>query len=480
MGVSRSGASAAEFLLKRGARVYLYDEIVGDRIEQTMQDLQSLGARRIEKEKLGEACEVCDALVLSPGVPIDHPLAIAFKRNGKAVVGETELAARYMRCPIVAITGTNGKTTTVTMLTEVLKKGGYSAQACGNIGAPMIGFCDMGENEIAVAEISSFQLETLNSIRPHVSVVLNVTEDHLNRHYNMENYVFLKSKLLKNCTGAEYAVLNYDDETVRNFAGKTKAQTLFFSVRERVKGAFYENGDLFFGKERIMSADELPTGGLHNVQNALATIAVAKILGVKTKDIVSALCDFKGVKHRIETVAEIDGVLYVDDSKGTNVDATLKAIASMKRETVLLLGGKHKGYDYNALFSVLEESKVAHAVLYGENRFALFKAARENRYHKITLCDDFEFAVKVAALKAQPGQTVLLSPASASFDQFANYEERGDKFVEIIRSFEAVKQQEEKCLEECEEECFDSVKSDGELDDMELIEDAERTEEGEE
>ena len=199
-GLSRSGRSAAEFLLSKGAITYIYDDATSERMEQTARALESKGAKRVLKEDLPKTSDICDVLVLSPGIPIDHPIALSFKRCGKAVIGEAELAVRYMRCPILAVTGTNGKTTTVSMLTEVLNQGGYLAKSCGNIGVPMIDFCGLSEEEIAVAEISSFQMETLQSIRPHIAILLNVTEDHLNRHYNMENYVFLKGKLLKNQT----------------------------------------------------------------------------------------------------------------------------------------------------------------------------------------------------------------------------------------------------------------------------------------
>ncbi len=434
LGLSRSGRSGAEFLLKKGATVYVYDDLQNDRIEQTAKQLEEQGAKRVKKDDLFKTAEFCDALVLSPGIPIDHALAVAFKRSGKAVLGEMELASRYLRGTVIAVTGTNGKTTTVSMLAETLKEGGYDAKCCGNIGVPMVEFSDMSEREIAVAEVSSFQLETLQSLRPHIAVVLNITEDHLNRHYTMENYVFLKSKLLKNLTETEYAILNYDDLTVRAFAQKTKARVLYFSVKERVKGAYFEDGYLCFGKEKILPADDLPVGGLHNVQNALAVIVSAKIMGVKTSEIVKALTGFKGIKHRLEFVAEIDGVRYVDDSKGTNVDATLKAVSTMKTDTVLLLGGKDKGYDYKRLFTALSTSPVKHAVLYGENRYALLKSARESGFLSVTVCEGFSFAVRVASLKAERGQTVLLSPASASFDEFASYEERGEKFVEIVES----------------------------------------------
>ena len=433
-GLSRSGKSAAEFLLKKGARVYIYDESAGARVEKTAQELVNAGAKRVTQETLGNVSKDCDVLVLSPGIPIDHPLAVAFKRSGKAVIGETELAARYLQCAVVAITGTNGKTTTVSMVENILKKGGLKAEACGNIGTPMIEYVTLEQDAVAVAEISSFQMETLSSLCPHIAVVLNVTEDHLNRHYTMENYVFLKSKLLKNLSESEYAVLNYDDPIVRGFAEKTKANVVWFSVQERVQGAYYENGNLYFNGEKILPASELLAEGVHNIQNALSSVAIGKLMGIKTEDIALALVSFKGIKHRIEIVGEVNGVVYVDDSKGTNVDATIKAVAAMKRETVLLLGGKNKGYDYQKLFAVLKKSKVTHAVLYGENRYALLKSAREQGFESFTLCDRFVFAVQVASLLAKRGQVVLLSPASASFDEFASYEERGDKFVEIVRS----------------------------------------------
>ncbi len=439
LGLSKSGSAAARFLLSKNAAVYVYDDVAGERVEKVAQELAHIGAKLVAKETLPRMHEVCDVLVLSPGIPIDHPLAVIFKRAGKSVIGETELAARYMRCLAIAVTGTNGKTTTVSMIEAVLKKSGYQANACGNIGTPMIEYCTQAEDAVAVAEISSFQMETLSSFCPHVAVVLNVTEDHLNRHYTMENYIFLKAKLLKNLTESEYAVLNYDDEIVRGFAENTKAGVVWFSVKERVQGAYYENGVLYFNGEKIVSASDLLAEGVHNIQNALATIAVAKIMGVRNAVIADALVAFKGIKHRIEIVGEVEGVAYVDDSKGTNVDATVKAVECMKRETVLLLGGKNKGYDYSKLFSLLKKSKVFHAVLYGENRYALLKSAREQSFESVTVCETFAFAVRVAAMLATSGQCVLLSPASASFDEFASYEERGDAFVKMVRAMQKEK-----------------------------------------
>ena len=435
LGLSRSGFAAAKFLLQKGAKTYVYDDVVGGVAEKNLKALQQLGAEPIKAEDLEKMPERCDVLVLSPGIPVDHPTAIAFKRAGRAVVGEMELAARYFRGLTVAVTGTNGKTTTVSMLEQTLREGGFSAVACGNVGTPMLSCVDEDGEKVAVAEVSSFQLETLHSLRPHVGVVLNVTEDHLNRHYNMENYIYLKSRLLKNLTEAEYAVLNYDDPIVRKMADGTRARVLWFSVREKVSGAYLENGGLYFGEERLMTATELPCEGVHNIQNALACIAAAKVLGVSTQRIVGALTSFKGIKHRLEKVCSQNGITYVDDSKGTNVDATVKAVGCMREETVLLLGGKDKGYDYDQLFSVLPKTKVIHAVLYGENRFKLMAAAMRCGYTSVTLCSGFRFAVGIANALAKRGQTVLLSPASASFDEFSGYEERGDTFAEIVRAF---------------------------------------------
>ena len=452
LGLSRSGRAATEYLLRKGSAVYIYDDTESERVEQIARELENKGAKRLKKEELPKTVDFCDALVLSPGIPIDHPLAVAFKRNGKALLGETELAARSMRANIVAITGTNGKTTCVSMLAQILERGGLQAKACGNIGLPMIDFCAMDEESIAVAEISSFQMETLNSLRPHIAILLNITEDHFNRHYTMETYVFLKAKLLKNLTEMEYAVLNYDDPIVRELGEKTKAKVLYFSTKQQVLGAYYTDGILYFGKEKILSVKELPSDGVHTIQNALAVIIAAKLMGVSTEDVRAAIMEFKGIKHRLEFVAEIDEVEYIDDSKGTNVDATLKAIDCMKRDTILLLGGKNKGYDYTKLFSALSNSKVVHTVLYGENRYALLKSARERGYSKLTLCDGFDFAVRVAAMKAEKGQTVLLSPASASFDEFASYEERGERFVEIVRSLEKRKDEKDVVVVDAGEE----------------------------
>ena len=251
----------------------------------------------------------------------------------------------------------------------------------------------------------------------------------------MENYIYLKRKLLKNCTESEYAVLNRDDPVVRSFAEHTKAQTVWFSVKERVEGAYLEDDHLCFKGEKVLSTDDLSVRGEHNLANALAAVAAAKLMGVGNEAIASALSSFKGVSHRLEKVLEKDGVIYIDDSKATNVDSCLKAVAGLDRETVLLVGGKEKGEQFGPLFSALKRSRVVHAVLFGECAFRLMNAAMEENFTAVTLCRPFEVAVNVACLTARPGQNVLLSPAAASFDEFRSFEERGEKFASLVKAY---------------------------------------------
>ena len=432
-GMSVSGEGSARFLLERGAEVYVYDDVVSDNIAKVYAELRGLGAHIVTTENCDAAAEKCDILVLSPGIPIDTALPVFFRKRGKAIIGEEELAALYLRATAVAVTGTNGKTTTVSMLNEVINACGQHSVACGNNGNPLIREVEeLGFKDFAVIEISSFQLETLTSLRPHIAVITNITEDHLNRHYNMENYIFLKSKLLRNLRESEYAVLNYDDPIVRGLAKNTKAKVVYFSIQSRVEGAYFQDGALYYNGEKYLDVNEMSISGVHNVYNALACIAAAGILGLDKRLAASAICAFKGVSHRIEKIREVNGVTYIDDSKGTNVDAALKAAQAMQEPTIILLGGKDKGEDYAPLFQGLSSSPVVHAVIYGENRFKMLNAAIKAGFVSFSLCSEFNTAVRLATFIAKSGQSVLLSPASASFDGFANYEERGKAFKEIV------------------------------------------------
>lgn len=456
-GLSRSGVAAAEYLLSKGARVAIFDDVEDGNVAQAAAVLKERGCTLVTRDELSGRVDNYDILVLSPGIPVDHPLPVSFKRAGKRIIGESELGALALTCPVVAVTGTNGKTTTVTMLEAILKTAGKNAVACGNVGRPITAcLSELGEDGVAVAEISSFQLETLYSLRPHVAVVLNVTEDHLNRHYNMENYIYLKSRILKNSAESEYAVLNYDDLTVREFSEKSKAQTVWFSLKEKVEGAYLSDGYFWYFEERILAESEFPLDGAHNKANALAAICAAKLMGAGSAAICAALKTFRGVKHRLQKVGEIGGVTFIDDSKATNVDSAVKAINSVKGESVLLLGGKDKGYSYEPLFHAVKNSGVVHAVLYGENAFKLLNAALKEGFTSVTLCRPFDMAVRVAYLSARKGQNVLLSPASASFDAFSSYEERGERFVadmkELKEEREHAKQFEETALGDESEE----------------------------
>ncbi len=441
-GMSVSGESSARFLLERGAEVYLYDDVVSEKVAAVMNELAGIGAHIVKAENCDYAVNLCDILVLSPGIPIDTAIPLAFRKQGKSIIGEEELGALFLRATAVAVTGTNGKTSTVTMLNDVLNACGCHSVACGNNGNPLVREVEkLTFNDYAVIEISSFQLETLTSLKPHIAVITNISEDHLNRHYNMENYIYLKSKILRNLRESEYAVLNYDDPVVRSFAKNTKAKVVYFSVQSKVAGAYYENGGVYFNGEKYFDVSSLTVGGVHNTYNALACVAAAGILGLDKTTVARTICAFKGVSHRIEKVREVNGVTYINDSKGTNIDATLKAAQTMKSPTVILLGGKDKGEDYLPLFENLCASPVVHAVIYGENRLKMFNAAIKAGFVSISLCSEFNTAVKIAQYIAKPGQCVLLSPASASFDGFSNYEERGDAFKALVEK-----------IDECEQE----------------------------
>ena len=267
-----------------------------------------------------------------------------------------------------------------------------------------------------------------------MAIVTNIAEDHLNRHYTMENYIFLKSKILQNMRESEFAVLNYDDPAVADMAAAARCPVRWFSLSEQVEGAYVQGGSIYYCGERVTDVSDLSLHGAHNVKNALAAVCAARLMGVEGEVIARALASVRGVHHRIETVGEKNGVTFIDDSKGTNVEAALTALSCMEKDTVLLLGGKDKGDDYDKLFAGIRGSRAVHCVLYGENRFRLLDAAVRAGEPRITLCTGFAVAVRVAAMTARPGQCVLLSPACSSFDEFSGYEARGEKFAQIVES----------------------------------------------
>lgn len=432
-GISKSGVASANLLLKHGATVYIYDDVENELVEQSIQNLVNQGAIRVDTSQLEKMAGICDVLVLSPGIPIDHSLPILFKRRKKRIIGEMELGMQFLHNTNIAVTGTNGKTTIVTMLDSILKADSMTSVACGNIGLPLCSVVEeLGKDAVVVLEVSSFQLETLYSLIPHIYIVSNITEDHLNRHYTMENYIFLKNKPMRLMRESEFAVLNYDDNNVRIFAEQAKCNIVYFSMNTVVDGGYIRDNCIYYFDEKIMQINDLSLKGKHNIQNALAAICAAKIMGVSNESILSSLKSLKGVRHRFEKVAEFNGITYINDSKGTNVDATITAIEQLDRESVLLLGGQDKGYNYNMLFEKIKESNIVHTIVYGENRYKLLQSAIQCNESRITLCADFTLAVKIAQMTAKSGQIILLSPASSSLDAFKNYAERGELFERLV------------------------------------------------
>lgn len=432
-GLGASGKSAIGLILKRGGKCYVYDDNAEKYKDENVQALLSSGVKLVLKDDVDDVIDKIDVLVLSPGVPLDHEIAVKCKNKGKRIIGELELGYLSAFPAYVCITGTNGKTTTTSMVQEILKQGSRCVHVVGNIGIPITSKCEnFNAEDIVVCEVSSFQLETFTSFIPHIAAILNITPDHLSRHYNMDNYIYLKGKILRNLRESEYCVLNAEDATVKQFAGATRAKVVFFSDKQEVDGAYLKYGKICFKGEEILPIDEIPIGGEHNVQNTLASVAISKILGYDNQTIANGIKSFKGVKHRIELVGEKNGVFYINDSKATNIDATIKAIDCINKPIVLILGGKDKGLDYELLFEEIKRKDVIHVVLTGETRFAMLECASRMGYYEVTLSSSFESAVKIASIECPKGGAVLLSPACSSFDCFSGYEERGNRFCEIV------------------------------------------------
>ena len=435
VGVSKSGFSACCFLLERGARCFVYDDAETEAVKSALKDLFEKGATVVYKSEINELLGEITMVVLSPGVAIDHDIPVRARKLGKRIIGEFELASEFCLSPVIAVTGTNGKTTTCTMIDDVLKSGGVKSVLCGNVGTPLSSVLDkLSDDSVAVAEVSSFQLETVARFTPHIAVVTNITPDHLSRHYNMENYIYLKSKLLSNLRESEYAVLNYDDKTVRNFSEKTKGKVVYFSAETEVNGAYVSDGAIFYKGKRLAELSSLPVSGEHNVLNLLAAVCVAEIMGMSDEAIFEGIRGFKGVKHRIQYVKTVMGIDYYNDSKATNADASEKAIDAMKKPVVLILGGKDKGLDFDSLFVKIKNSQVKSVVLTGESAPRLYNAAQKAGCENVFVASDFEIAVRLASFIAKSGDAVLLSPACSSYDRFSSFEERGDEFIRIVEA----------------------------------------------
>jgi UDP-N-acetylmuramoylalanine--D-glutamate ligase len=436
VGLGKSGVASALFLKSRGARVTVSDSKPQEQFGDEIPTLLDHGVA-VETGGHGERTfQGQDLIVVSPGVPVDAPPLVQARALGETVIGEIELAARFFPGAIIAITGSNGKTTTTTLAGEILAAGGHSTVVGGNIGTPAISLvADATPETIAVLEVSSFQLETIQTFRAKIAVVLNLTPDHLDRHRTFAAYADAKARIFENQQGDDFAVLNADDPTCRSLAVRTQAQVFWFSrIKEVQQGGYTQNGRILFrdssGQREIMLLSEIPLKGAHNVENVLAAVCVGSLMGCPPQGIRQTIRNFKAVEHRLEYVATIRGVEYYNDSKATNVDATVKAIESFPANIHLILGGKDKGSDYSVLNDLLRQ-RVKRVYTIGAAAAKIESQILKTTpiFHAETL----DVAVKRAASEARAGDIVLLAPACASFDQFKNYEQRGRVFKEVVR-----------------------------------------------
>ena len=436
VGLGKSGLAAAHFLKERGARVTVSDARPATLIAELselldqgfMVEAGSHGLLTFRRQ---------DLIVVSPGVPMSTPVLSQVRAMGAHIIGELELGVEFLQGEVIGVTGSNGKTTTTTLLGEILKAAGRPTLVGGNIGLPVTALvAESSPESWSVIEVSSFQLETVETFRPRIAVVLNITPDHLDRHGSFEAYAAAKARITEFQTAEDFLVLNGEDKATQMVAAKTQAQIYWFSGRRQIKqGAFVHGESIFFsarvgGKpEPVMPVAEITLAGVHNVENVLAAICAARLAGVDSETIRSAVGAFKAVEHRLEFVREVGGVRYYNDSKATNVDATMKAVASFDGGIHLILGGKDKDSDYTTLAPLLRE-KVRTVITIGS---AAEKIERElDGVVKIESAETLERAVAFAHAEAKGGETVLLAPACSSFDQFENYEQRGRVFKELV------------------------------------------------
>jgi UDP-N-acetylmuramoylalanine--D-glutamate ligase len=436
VGLGKSGVASALFMKERGARVTVSDAKPEEQLRNEIPVLLDHGIA-VETGGHGERTfRGQDLIVVSPGVPVDAPLLEQARAVGEPVIGEIELAAQFFHGPIVAITGSNGKTTTTSLAGEILTCGGLPTLVGGNIGTPAISLVSRANPKTwIVLEVSSFQLETIATFRPNIAVILNVTPDHLDRHRTFQAYVDAKARIFENQQSTDFAVLNKDDTTCEALADRVWANLFWFSRKREVKqGAWVHDGRIWFrdsSSQEIMLVSEIPLKGAHNVENVLAGVCIGLLAGAKPDEVRQAIRNFKAVEHRLEFVAKIRGVDYYNDSKATNVDATIKALESFPANIHLILGGKDKGSDYTVLNDLLRQ-RVKRVYTIGAAASKIESQIRNST--EIEHAETLEKAVQLASKNAKPNDVVLLAPACASFDQFENYEHRGRIFKETVNS----------------------------------------------
>ena len=442
-GTGKSGISATKLLVKHGVKVYLFDENKERNVDDIM---EKTGNSELVNVMLGElsdeALKSAQLMVISPGIPVDAPFTDIVRNAKIPIWSEIELAYHYGKGKIAAITGTNGKTTTTALVGEIVKAHNAKTIVVGNIGIPYTELCDTTDDDSAtVAEISSFQLETVIDFHPNVSAVLNLTPDHLNRHYTFENYGNVKFSITKNQTMDDVAVFNYDDEHTRAMGEKAKdhCRVVYFSRLDKPAGGVYvkdgeivlEDGDTEID---VLALKDLKLLGSHNVENVLAAVGISYYMGVPAATIREVATSFKAVEHRIEYVDTIAGVAYYNDSKGTNPDAAIKGIQAMVSPTYLIGGGYDKGSEFDEWIEAFD-GKVKCLVLIGQTAEKIAGCAKRHGFNSLVFEENLQDAVAYCHEHAVDGDAVLLSPACASWGQFDNYEQRGNMFKEYVRSY---------------------------------------------
>lgn len=444
LGLAKSGFSAAKLLHKLGARVTVSDEKpLGDNPQA--QDLLQLGVTVITGEQpTSQLDESFDFMVKNPGIPYDVPLVKAAQNYQIPIISEVELASEINEAELIAITGSNGKTTTTTMVNKILnqQRSVGRSQYAGNIGVPASQVAqELTKDDTLVMEVSSFMLLGTVTFHPHIAVLTNLFESHLDYHKTRENYVAAKMKITANQTGDDYFVVNFDSPEYVELARQSRAQIVPFSRRAISQNGAYElAGELYFRDEHIMAAADVKVKGDHNLENALAAIAVAKIKGKSTTAIRRVLTTFGGVRHRTQYVLTAAGRQYYNDSKATDVEATQMALSGFDQPVVLIAGGLDRGSQFGALIPFLK-SHVKAIVLLGETQTALKEVAEQAGIKRIEMADSVESAVPIAYRLSVPGDVILLSPANASWDQYPNFEVRGDRFIEAVETLTGQKEE---------------------------------------
>lgn len=441
IGSGISGIAAFKLLHDAGACPVLYDSNEKLEVEDIRKKLVFAGEAEIYTGSLPETVKAgTEILILSPGVPVDTPFVEEFRKKQVPIIGEIELGYLLEKGRVIAITGTNGKTTTTTLVGEIMKAHFEKVFVVGNIGNPYtLEASKTDENSVTVAEISSFQLETVDTFHPAVSAILNITPDHLNRHHTMENYVAAKEAIAGRQTKDQVCVLNYEDGYLQDFAKRCPARVIFFSSLHKLDDGFYLEEDFIYRAENGISKQilnihtDMNLVGQCNVENVMAALAIAESMQVPLEVTLAVIKEFKAVEHRIEYVAEKDGVVYYNDSKGTNPDAAIQGIRAMSRPTVLIGGGYDKGSEYDEWIEAFD-GKVKCLVLLGQTREKIAECAKKHGFTAIRMADSFEEAFRICTETAESGDAVLLSPACASWGMFSNYEERGRIFKEYVNA----------------------------------------------